>query len=95
MDRNEISLVDVRSPNEREKGYIEGAERIYVGHLMDEAERLIRCKPIASICSVGNRSGLGASILKKAGFQEVYNVLGGMMAWENLGYPTKKDNIPH
>jgi hydroxyacylglutathione hydrolase len=95
MDRNEISLVDVRSPNEREKGYIEGAERIYVGHLMDEAERLIRSKPIASICSVGNRSGLGASILKKAGFQEVYNVLGGMMAWENLGYPTKKDNIPH
>ncbi len=90
LDRNEISLVDVRSPSELEKGYIEGAERIYVGRLIDEAGRLPRDKPIASVCSVGNRAGLGASILKKAGFKEVYNVLGGMMAWEKLGYPTRK-----
>jgi hydroxyacylglutathione hydrolase len=90
LDRNEVSLVDVREPSEWKGGYIERAERIYVGHLMDEARRLPQDKPIASICSVGNRSGLGASILKKAGFKEVYNILGGMMAWEKLGYPTKK-----
>lgn len=90
VDRNEIGVVDVRSPSEWEEGYIEGAERIYVGHLMHEAERIPRDKPIASICSVGNRAGIGASILKKAGFEEVYNVLGGMIAWEKLGYPTRK-----
>jgi hydroxyacylglutathione hydrolase len=95
LDKNEISVVDVRSPSEWEEGYIEGAERIYVGHLMDEARRLPRDKPTASICSVGNRAGLGASILKRAGVKEVYNVLGGMMAWEKLEYPTTKNNVPH
>jgi hydroxyacylglutathione hydrolase len=40
---------------------------------------------------VGNRSSIGASILKRKGFKEVYNVLGGMAAWESLSYPMKKD----
>jgi hydroxyacylglutathione hydrolase len=52
--------------------------------------RLSDDKPIATICSVGDRGGIAASILKQAGFTEVYNVLGGMKAWESLGYPTKK-----
>jgi hydroxyacylglutathione hydrolase len=90
LDKNEVRVVDVRSLGEWEDGYIEGAERIYVGQLMDEMGRLSKTSPIASVCSVGNRAGIGASILKKAGFKEVYNVLGGMNAWEKLGYPTKK-----
>jgi hydroxyacylglutathione hydrolase len=89
LDKNEISVVDVREPSEWEEGVIEGAERIYVGQLMDEAKRLSKDKAIASICSVGNRAGIGASILKNLGFTEVYNVLGGMTAWKKLGYPTK------
>jgi hydroxyacylglutathione hydrolase len=90
IDRKKISVVDVRSPTEWEEGYIEGAERIYIGRLMNEVGRLPKDRPIASICSVGNRSGIGASILKKAGFKKVYNVLGGMMDWEELGYPTRR-----
>lgn len=90
LDRGEIRVVDVRSPREWEGGVIKGAKRIYVGHLMGEAGRLSKDKAIASVCSVGNRAGIGASILKKAGIKEVYNVLGGMMAWEKLGYPTRK-----
>ena len=41
-------------------------------------------------CSVGQRSSIGASNLKKEGFAEDYNVLGGVTAWTNLGYPTVK-----
>jgi rhodanese-related sulfurtransferase len=33
---------------------------------------------------------IGASILESKGFENVSNVLGGMTAWFNLGYPTKK-----
>ena len=47
-------------------------------------------KPIAVTCSVGNRSSIAVSILERAGFKNVSNVLGGMTAWTNLGYPTKK-----
>jgi hydroxyacylglutathione hydrolase len=90
LEKNELLLVDVREPSEWKEGYIENAKRIFFGHLMEKAGSLPRDKPAAVICSVGNRSSIGASILKKAGFAEVYNVLGGMTAWINLGYPTKK-----
>ena len=41
----------------------------------------------AVICHVGHRSGLGASILPRAGYQEVFNVLGSMKAWSATGLP--------
>lgn len=92
LDHNEIILVDVREEREWDEGHVEGAERIYVGHLMGEAnQRLPHDTPIATICGWGGRGGLGASILKKLGFDDVYNVLGGMKAWKSLGYPLKKE----
>ena len=90
LDQDEIILVDVREEHEWEEGHVEGAERIYVGYLKEEASRLPRDKPIATTCGWGGRGGLGASILKKMGFNDVYNVLGGMKAWKKLGYPIKK-----
>jgi hydroxyacylglutathione hydrolase len=41
-------------------------------------------------CSVGNRSSIACSILERAGFSDISNMLGGMTAWTKLGYPTKK-----
>lgn len=90
LGRNEVVLVDVREEHEWKEGHIEGAERIYVGYLNEEASRLPRDKPIATTCGWGGRGGLGASILKKVGFNDVYNVLGGMKAWKKWGYPVKK-----
>jgi hydroxyacylglutathione hydrolase len=90
LEKNELLLVDVREPSEWKDGYIEGAERIFFGHLKNKAGSLPRNKNVAVICSVGQRAGIGASILKKEGFTEVTNVLGGMTAWANLGYPTVK-----
>ena len=86
-----VMLLDVREPREWKEGYVEGAERIFFGELSEKTESLSKDKWIAVMCSVGNRSSIGASILKRKGFKEVYNVLGGMTAWENLVYPTKKE----
>jgi hydroxyacylglutathione hydrolase len=91
LENREVTLLDVREPSEWKEGYVEGARRIYFGYLQDEADSLPKNKPIAVTCSVGNRSSIGASILKRKGFKEVYNVLGGMTAWEALGYPLEKD----
>ncbi|MBN1244864.1 MBL fold metallo-hydrolase [Candidatus Bathyarchaeota archaeon] len=90
LEENLLSVVDVREPREWKEGYIEGAERIFFGHLAGKAGSLPGDKPVAVICSVGQRASIAASILKKEGFHEVYNVLGGMTAWTNLGYPTVK-----
>jgi hydroxyacylglutathione hydrolase len=88
LENSPLLVVDVREPSEWKEGYIEGAERVFFGHLAGKAGSLPRDKPIAVVCSVGQRASIGASILKKEGFEEIYNVLGGMTAWTNLGYPT-------
>jgi hydroxyacylglutathione hydrolase len=86
-----VLLLDVRDPPEwAEDGYVEESTRIFFADLPEKTDSLPKDKPIAVTCSVGNRSSIGASILERKGFGKVSNVLGGMTAWNNLGYPTAK-----
>ena len=81
-------VLDVREPSEwHEEGIIEGAKTVFFADLPQKSEQLNRNKRYAVICSVGKRSSIAASMLKRKGF-EVTNVLGGMTAWQKLGYPT-------
>ena len=50
-----------------------------------KSEEIPRDKEIVVMCTVGNRGGLAASILLRAGFKGVHNVLGGFEAWTNAG----------
>jgi len=93
MDKKEVELLDVRDPNEwKEDGVIEGANRIFFANLTEKASTLQKDKPTAVICSAGNRSSIAVSILEKAGFKNLFNVLGGMTAWTQIGYPTKSQS---
>jgi hydroxyacylglutathione hydrolase len=88
----ELLLLDVRDPLEWvEDGYVEGATRLFFADLPEKADPLPNDKPIAVMCSVGNRSSIASSILERKGYQNINNVLGGMTAWANLGYPIKKE----
>jgi hydroxyacylglutathione hydrolase len=84
--KDKLAVLDVRTDEEWEKGHIENAIHIYVGHLKERLNEVPEHKPIAVVCSVGNRSSIGASILKQTRRQEVYNVLGGMSAWQKADY---------
>jgi hydroxyacylglutathione hydrolase len=87
-DGNEaINVLDVRRNSEYQKEHIEGAVHIYVGELQNRIDEVPRDKPLAVICSVGRRASIGASLLLRAGFPKVYNVLGGMDAWTSAGFP--------
>ncbi len=91
LDRNEEMLIlDVRRDEEWEKGHIERAEHIYVGQLEKNLDKLPRSCPIVVYCDSSRRSNIAASILKKNGYNEVYNVLGSMTAWKNAGYEIVK-----
>ena len=91
LDKGEVLLVDVREPSEwKEEGTVEGARRIFFVDLPEKASSLPKDKPLAATCSVGKRSSIAVSMLERAGFKNVTNVLGGMTAWTNLGYPTTK-----
>jgi len=82
----DLVLVDVRAPQEYEDSHINGAINIPVADLRTRYNELDRDKPIVLICSSGNRSSLGVSILEQHGFQKVYNVAGGMTGYSAAGY---------
>jgi hydroxyacylglutathione hydrolase len=79
-------LVDVRSPLEFEDGHIGGAVNIPAPDLRTRYQELDPDKPTFLVCSSGNRSSLGASILKQHGFKELHNLAGGMTGYSQAGY---------
>ena len=92
LDRGEELLVlDARAKEEWGAGHIEGTLNIYVGHLEQRVAEVPRDKPVVVLCNVGHLAGLAASILLRAGYQEVYTVPGSMKAWIAAGFPTSTD----
>lgn len=84
-------ILDVRDDMEWEEKHIPGAHHTFVGHLEENLPEIAKDLRIVVHCSVGNRSGLAVSILQRNGFTNVYNMLGGITAWEKLGLPLEKD----
>lgn len=86
---SETQILDVRGPDEFASGHIPEARNLYVGHLEERLSELDldRQRPVVVTCGVGHRAGLGVSVLRRAGFKDVSNLLGGMSAWRalNLG----------
>lgn len=87
MQAGQVQVLDVRDDMEWEEKHIPGALHTYVGYLEDKPPQLPKTSRIVIHCSVGHRSGLAASILRRQGYSDVYNMLGGITAWEKLGLP--------
>jgi len=79
-------LLDVRAPLEYEENHIDGAINIPVAELRTRYRELDGETKTVLVCSSGNRSSLGASILKQNGFRQVYNLAGGMSGYGAAGY---------
>lgn len=87
-------VLDVREPGEYDEGHIPAARHVHVGHLeaaLGDLD-LDREADIAVTCSVGHRGSLGASILRRHGYRNVFNLLGGMKAWGSVELPTDGEN---
>lgn len=87
----EAQLVDVREPAEwAETGVPQGAVLIPLGDLGSRAAaELATDRPVYVICRSGNRSQTGSDLLVGLGFAEVYNVDGGITAWQAAGLPVE------
>ncbi|MHA1300146.1 MAG: rhodanese-like domain-containing protein, partial [Candidatus Helarchaeota archaeon] len=88
-------ILDVRSPQEyySPEGHISGAKLIPLGELMLKINELnaYKDKEIVVICHSGMRSMMAARLLAQAGFKDVRNLVGGMMAWNRKGFHKTKD----
>ena len=86
---DELQIVDVRSPDEWEKGHVPNAVHIFLPELRKRASELVKKKPVAIYCDSGYRASLGTSMLQQEGFQ-LHNVPGSWQAWCNAKYPIEK-----
>lgn len=84
-------VLDVRTDSEWDGGHIEGAHHIHGGTLEDRYGEVPRDRPVAVVCGSGYRASIASSFLKREGYADVTNVLGGMAAWKAAGLPTAKD----
>jgi len=79
-----LNLVDVREPNEHAEFNI-GGKLIPLGQIQsmmyDEIEDL-KDEEVICYCRSGKRSGQACLILETAGFTNITNVTGGMLAWQ-------------
>jgi rhodanese-related sulfurtransferase len=78
-------ILDVRTPEEVEEGYIPGSIHIdiYRGQeFLDEVEKLDPNKNFYVYCRSGNRSGQACAILNSLGIENAYNLEGGFNEWE-------------
>jgi len=91
LTEEELFLLDVREKEEYINDHIPGSVNIYVGELEKRLAEVPSDRPVVSLCSTGNRSGLGASILARGGFKMVHNLIGGMTAWQEKGYSTRHE----
>jgi hydroxyacylglutathione hydrolase len=92
-----FTLVDVRARAEFAENHIRGAINIETADLRNADHLLDQDKATILICSSGNRSSLGTSILAQKGFNKLYNVSGGMSGYSAAGY-TKECRVcanPH
>ncbi len=92
FNHEDALMLDVREQSEWNDGHIAKARHIPLGKLKDRLSELekFKGKPIVAVCRSGNRSGSACGILKKAGFENLHNLAGGMQAWEQAGLPREK-----
>ncbi|MGR6086671.1 MAG: rhodanese-like domain-containing protein [Arcticibacter sp.] len=77
------TILDVRTPGEIAKGSIKGSINLdfFDDNFESKLDQLDKTKPVYVYCAAGGRSSDAMDMMKKKGFVEVYNLLGGYNAW--------------
>lgn len=101
IDSGDGIILDVRTPEEVSNGYIKGASTInfYDEDFESKINFMQKDKPVYVYCRSGGRSSKAAELMQKNGFKKIYNLTGGITAWEESGFEivkpegTKDENI--
>lgn len=90
-----LCLIDVREASERATSCISGTLHIPINNLLQHIEKQVPNldQTVYLHCKSGMRSLVAAKTLMELGYKQVYSLAGGILAWIQLGYPVKNDNI--
>ena len=92
MNQPGTLVLDVGQPQEFAAGHLPKARHIPLGDLAARIGEIAKFKdkPVIVTCRSGARSGSACRALKKAGFTSVYNLKGGVPAWEQASLPVER-----
>ena len=93
-DPGDLQVVDVRNPVEWSEGHVRQAVHKPLNHLAAMLGDLDPEKRTAVYCKGGYRSTIGGSLLQRAGFRQVMNVMGGFDAWRTCDLPYVVEQEP-
>lgn len=92
INQGKSLIVDVRTPEEFATGHIRDSKNIPLNELPQRIGELnkFKSKNVIVLCQSGVRSSKAAAQLKKAGFNDVFSLNGGLAAWLAQGLPVTK-----
>ncbi len=87
LDRGDAQVIDVREVWEWVTSRIRGAMLIPMGEIRARVSEIATDRPVIIHCATGKRSADVTDALRQAGYDKVYNMAGGIVAWVNEQYP--------
>jgi rhodanese-related sulfurtransferase len=92
INRDDALVVDLRPQADFEKGHIAGSRNVQMSQFDPENKQLAaaRSLPVVLVCKAGQTSSGAAARLRKAGFERVYVLDGGIGAWQQADLPLAK-----
>ena len=92
VNRENALVVDLRPSADFEKGHIPGAKNVQMSQFDPENKQLAAAKslPIVLVCKTGQSAADAAKRLKKAGFEQVHVLDGGIGGWQQADLPLVK-----
>jgi phage shock protein E len=86
-DRDDVVVLDVREDWEYAESHIPGAVLLPLNEIPDRMSEIPTDKTVVAVCRSGNRSNQATQFLRQRGFDNVHNMQGGMLAWDQAGFP--------
>jgi len=85
-------IIDVRKPEEFQAGHIVNARNVALDRIQqnDDAINKQKNKILVTVCDTGTSSGRAAGLLRKAGYENVFSIKGGLTGWRAENLPLVK-----
>ena len=88
-----VPVLDVRREGEWQAGHIADADWWPLDKFKAALPQIVTSKPLAVHCKSGYRSMIACSLLRRAGYDNVINVIGGFDAWQQAKLPSQVDTV--
>ncbi len=91
-NHDETLIIDIRAVAEYKKGHIKGAKNVLLSEFSSSLETYFdyKNKPVLIYCNSGSTTGRAIKLLKKAGYEKINNLEGGVAAWKEANMPLSK-----